>query len=143
MITFGDLSSKDEKFWSKLAPYFTKETIPSDMCFYDTNCKRPSFFLLESGLVRQICKFESDDRELHSSILPNTAFGDLLELSQYRQITYTTVVETVAWRLSERKIKELLKTNEGQSVYSELLHVQTKLSKERFDSLTANLVLSA
>lgn len=143
MITFGELSPKDEKFWSKLAPFFTKESIPADMCFYDTNCKRPSFFLLESGLVRQICKFESDDRELHSSILPNTAFGDLLELSQYRQVTYTTVVETVAWRLSEKKIKELVKTNEGQIVYSELLHVQTKLSKERFDSLTANLVLSA
>uniref|UniRef100_A0A0L0NU14 Sulfate transporter sulfate bicarbonate oxalate exchanger sat-1 n=1 Tax=Candidozyma auris TaxID=498019 RepID=A0A0L0NU14_CANAR len=143
MITFGELSNKDEKFWSMLAPYFTKETIPADMCFYDTNCKRPSFFLLEAGLVRQICKFESDDRELHSSILPNTAFGDLLELSQYRQVTYTTVVETVAWRLSEKKVKELIKTSEGQAVYSELLQVQTKLFKERFDSLTANLMISA
>lgn len=143
MITFGELSNKDEKFWSKLAPYFTKETIPADMCFYDTNCKRPSFFLLEAGLVRQICKFESDDRELHSSILPNTAFGDLLELSQYRQVTYTTVVETVAWRLSEKKVKELIKSSEGQAVYSELLQVQTKLFKERFDSLTANLMISA
>lgn len=143
MITFSGLSDKDEQFWSKLAPYFIKEKIPEDITFYDTVSHSPSFFLVESGLVRSICKFETDDRELHSSILPNTAFGDLMELTQYRKFTYTTVSETVAWRLSEQKVNELRKTSEGQAIYNELLHVQAKLFKERFDTLTANLVISA
>ncbi|SGZ47662.1 CIC11C00000001904 [Sungouiella intermedia] len=143
MITFSGLSDKDETFWATLAPYFIKEKIPGDITFYDTGANSPSFFLIESGLVRSICKFESDDRELHSSILPNTAFGDLLELSQYRSITYTTVSATVAWRLSQQKVNELKKSPEGQAVFNELLLVQTKLFKERFDTLTANLVISA
>lgn len=143
MITFSGLSDKDEAFWAKLAPYFIKEKIPQDMTFYDTSIHSPSFFLVESGLVRSVCRFESDDRELESSILPNTAFGDLLELSQYRSVSYATASTTVAWRLTQAKVKELLKSSDSQQVYNELLHVQTKLFKERFDTLTANLVLSA
>ncbi|KAM9887141.1 hypothetical protein OXX69_013408, partial [Metschnikowia pulcherrima] len=92
---------------------------------------------------RSVFKFESEDRELPSSILPNTAFGDLLELSEYRRSTYTAVNDTVAWRLTAAKVKELVKTSEGQLVFNELLIVQTKLMKERFDTLSANLVISA
>lgn len=143
MITFSGLSKKDETFWLKLAPFFIKEKIPEDLAFYDTSVNPPLFYLIESGLVRSISKFESDDRELHSSILPNTAFGDLFELSQYRGITYTTVSATVAWRLNEQKLNELKKTTDGQAIYNELLQVQAKLFKERLDTLTANLVISA
>lgn len=143
MITFSGLSKKDETFWLKLAPFFIKEKIPEDLTFYDTSVNPPLFYLIESGLVRSISKFESDDRELHSSILPNTAFGDLFELSQYRGITYTTVSATIAWRLNEQKLNELKKTADGQAIYNELLQVQAKLFKERLDTLTANLVISA
>lgn len=143
MITFSGLSDKDEMFWSKLTPYFIREKIPEGITFYDTGSNPPSFFLIESGLVRSVCKFESDDKELHSSILPNTAFGDLLELSQYRTMTYTTSSATVAWRLSQQKLNELKNSPDGQIIFNELLMVQTKLFKERFDTLTANLVISA
>lgn len=143
MITFEGLSDKDERFWAKLAPYFIKEQIPENFAFYDTSKDKPSFFIVETGMIRSVCRFESDSRELHSSILPNTAFGDLFELSQYRSVTYSTVTETVAWRLSNDKVQQLLQTQDGQVVFNELLQVQTSLLKERFDSLTANLVLSA
>lgn len=143
MITFSGLSSKNEQFWSQLAPFLLREKIPEDILFYDTATSSPSFFIVESGMIRSVCKFESDDRELHSSILPKTAFGDLVELSQYRKVTYSTVSATVAWRLLLQKIAELIKLPEGRSVYNELLLVQTKLIKERFDTLTANLVISA
>lgn len=143
MITFSGLSQKDESFWAKLAPLFIKEKIPQGITFYDTGVNDPSFFILESGLVRSVFKFESEDRELPSSILPNTAFGDLLELSEYRRTTYTTVNDTVAWRLTAAKVNDLLKTPEGQLVFNELLIVQAKLMKERFDTLSANLVISA
>lgn len=143
MITFSGLSDKDEDFWSILAPFFMKEKIPEDITFYDTGVNPPSFYLVESGLIKSISKFETDDKELHTSILPNTAFGDLLELSQFRRVTYSTVSTTVVWKLSEQKLNELKKSPEGQAVFSELLQVHIKLFKERFDTLTANLVISA
>ncbi|OBA24391.1 hypothetical protein METBIDRAFT_35571 [Metschnikowia bicuspidata var. bicuspidata NRRL YB-4993] len=143
MITFNGLSEKDASFWAKVATSFIMEKIPQGMTFYDTGVNDPSFFILESGLVRSSFKFESDYRELPSSILPNTAFGDLLELSAYRRTTYTAVNDTVAWRLTAEKLKDLLRTPEGQLVFNELLIVQAKLMKERFDTLSANLVISA
>ncbi|KAK7680114.1 hypothetical protein QCA50_016839 [Cerrena zonata] len=147
MITFNGLSDKDEEFWSKLTPFLIKETIPTGITFYDTSYNAPSFFIIESGLIRSIVRFESDERELHSSILPNTAFGDLNEKSKlgqnFRDMTYTTVTDTVAWRLSESKVTELLTSSDGIIIYNELLQVQARLIKERFDTMTANLVLSA
>lgn len=143
MVTLSGLSNRDEAFWANLTKYFLREQIPENFTFYDTSSKQTSFFLLESGLVRSVHKFESDDRELHSSILPNTAFGDLLQLSEYRSIVYTTVSDSVAWRLTGQAISDMKKTTEGQAIYNELLQVQARLIKERFDTLTANLVISA
>lgn len=144
MITFSGLSDKNEKFWSKLTPFFIKEQIPENFTFYDTSKDRPAFFIVESGLIRSVCKFESDDRELHSSILPMTAFGDLYDRgSNYRDMVYTTVNDTLTWKLSEKNLNELLKTPDGGLVYNELLKIQTKLVRERFDTMTANLVISA
>lgn len=144
MITFLGLSDMDEKFWAQLASYFVKETIPENITFYNTATDDPSFFIVESGLIRSVCKFESDDRELHSSILPMTAFGDLYRKgTQFRDMTYTTVNSTVAWRLTEKKLAELLKASGGEALYNELLKIQTKLVRERFDTMTANLVISA
>lgn len=144
MITFLGLSDQNETFWSKLTPFFIKEQIPEDFTFYDTSKDPHSFFIVESGLIRSVCKFESNGRELHSSILPMTAFGDLYEKeAKYRDMVYTTVNETVTWRLSGKKINDLLKTPEGNHIYNELLKIQAKLVRERFDTMTANLVISA
>lgn len=144
MLTFLGLSDMDEKFWSQLASYFVKETIPEDITFYDTAKDSPSFFLVESGLIRSVCKFESDDRELHSSILPLTAFGDLYHKGpQFRDMAYTTVSYTVTWRLTEKKLAELMKAPGGEALFNELLKIQIKLVRERFDTMTANLVISA
>ncbi|WPK25405.1 hypothetical protein PUMCH_002718 [Australozyma saopauloensis] len=143
LITFSGLSDKDDQFWAKLAPLFVRERIPAGVTFYDTSIHTPSFFILESGLVKYSSVFETDNREILSSILPRTAFGDLLELSEYRRVTFTTVNDTTLWRLREAKLKTLVNSAEGQLIYNEMLIVQTKLIKERFDSLTANLVITA
>ncbi|KAK6463133.1 sulfate transporter Sulfate/bicarbonate/oxalate exchanger SAT-1 and related transporter [Scheffersomyces coipomensis] len=146
MITFQGLSDKDEEFWSKLTEYFVKEKIPENYEFYNTLNDKPTFFIVESGLVRSIFKFENEGRELHSSILPMTAFGDFFEINQHvphkREITYTTVTDSVIWKLSHKKLQELLKTANGQTIYNELLQIQNKLIRERFDTMTANLVIS-
>lgn len=147
MITFAGLSPKNEEFWSNLTQYFIKEQIPEGVTFYDTAVDTPAFFLVESGLVRSILKFENGNgRELHSSILPLTAFGDLSDNSaglSSNEITYTTANDSILWRLNEDKLQQLAKKPEGEALVNELLRIQTKLSKERFDTMTANLVISA
>ncbi|CAH6720707.1 uncharacterized vacuolar membrane protein [[Candida] jaroonii] len=140
MLTFRSLSSKDERFWSNISKYFVKEQIPENFSFYDTSINQPAFFIVETGLIKSVIRLESDQRELVSSILPMTAFGDLFE-DKYRHISYSTVSDTVVWKLTTSKIKELVE-KEGFETYNELLVIHSKLLRERFDTMTANLVLS-
>lgn len=144
MITFQGLSKKDAEFWAKLAPYFVKEKVPENYQFYDTKTDDPAFFIVESGLIRSVIKFESEGRELHSSILPLVAFGDIDDASEYRQITYTTVSDSVVWKLSRAKLHEMLDKQgaQGQDLYHELLEVEAKLIRDRFDTMTANLIIA-
>ncbi|KAL6454766.1 hypothetical protein SBY92_004236 [Candida maltosa Xu316] len=144
MITFQGLSNKDEEFWAKIAPYFIKEKVPENYEFYNTKTDEPAFFIVESGLIRSVIKFESEGRELHSSILPLVAFGDLDDASEYRQISYTTVNDTVVWKLSKDKLDEMLKKDGsiGEELYHELLEVEAKLIRGRFDTMTANLIIA-
>ncbi|KAG5421096.1 hypothetical protein I9W82_000186 [Candida metapsilosis] len=144
MITFQGLCSKDAEFWAPLAPYFVKEQIPENLQFYNTGKDEPSFFIVESGLVRSVIRFGPEGRELHSSIVPLVAFGDLDDASQYRPITYTTVTDSVVWKLSKANLKEMLKSqgSKGEAMYHELLEIEAKLIRERFDTMTANLIIS-
>ncbi|KAI5950936.1 hypothetical protein KGF54_004010 [Candida jiufengensis] len=144
MITFQGLSQKDEEFWSILAPYFIKEQIPENLQFYDTLNDKPSFFLVESGLIRSVVKFETEGRELHCSIVPLVAFGDFDDASQYRQFIYTTVNDSIVWKLTQTKLKEMLQKHgsKGEAIYHELLEIEAKLIRERFDTMTANLIIS-
>lgn len=144
MITFQGLCSKDAEFWAPLAPYFVKEQIPENLQFYNTAKDEPSFFIVELGLVRSVIKFGPEGRELHSSIVPMVAFGDLDDASHYRPITYTTVNDSVVWKLSKANIKEMLKLqgSKGEAIYHELLEIEAKLIRERFDTMTANLIIS-
>lgn len=95
-------------------------------------------------MIRSIIKFESEGRELHSSILPLVAFGDLDDASEYRQIIYTTVNDTVVWKLTQAKLKEMLAKlgSKGEELYHELLEVEAKLIRGRFDTMTANLIIA-
>lgn len=143
MVTFQGLSNKDDRFWASLSKLLVREQIPENYTFYDTSKSQPAFFIVETGLVKSIIKLESDDREIASSILPMTAFGDLFKNDKsHRHIIYTTVSNTVTWKLPQSNLEHLLATPEGLSVYNELLMIQAKLLKERFDTVTANLVLS-
>lgn len=143
MITFQGLLDKDEEFWSDLTEFFKKEQIPAEYEFYNTSKDNPAFFIVASGLIRSVFEFESDNRTLTLSILPNTAFGDLYEVgTSFRQVSYTTVADSVVWKLSDTLIAELLKLPNGPQIYNELFKIQTKLIRERSDTMTANLVIA-
>ncbi|RLV91621.1 putative vacuolar membrane protein [Spathaspora sp. JA1] len=137
MITFHLLSEQSEQFWTPLASCFIKETIPKDYTFYDTSTSSPQFFLVETGLIRSVIMFENEGRSLHSSILPLVAFGDMTDVKKFRRCVYTTVSESVVWRLDMEKLKSI-----DQDVVNELLRIEGLLVRERFDSMTANLIIS-
>ncbi|CUM62656.1 uncharacterized protein PRCAT00000210001 [Priceomyces carsonii] len=142
MITFSGLSKRDEKFWSGITKFFVKEKIPEDFEFYNSSKNAPSFFIVESGLVKSNLKFENN-KAITSSILPMTAFGDLVQNDHQKNICYRTVNPSVVWKLSQPKLGELLETPEGITLYRELLEIDIKLLRERLDVLTSNLVISA
>ncbi|EGW34490.1 sulfate transporter Sulfate/bicarbonate/oxalate exchanger SAT-1 and related transporter [Spathaspora passalidarum NRRL Y-27907] len=137
MITFHLLSEKPEEFWAPLASCFVKETIPKDYAFYDTSTSSPQFFLVESGLIRSVIMFENEGRSLHSSILPLVAFGDMTDVKKFRRCVYTTVSDSVVWRLDMSKLPSV-----DQDILNELLRIEGMLVRERFDSMTANLLIS-
>ncbi|KAG7662210.1 uncharacterized protein J8A68_004220 [[Candida] subhashii] len=151
MVTFQGLSDKPVEFWKKLAPCFVKESIPANITFYESNNTQPQFFIVESGLIRSVIKFENEGRELHSSILPLVAFGNLVSDNNNnipgdssRQCIYTTVNDSVVWKLSKEKLESEMKKcgSSGQEIICELLRIESKLIRERFDSMTANLIIS-
>lgn len=139
MITFQGLSDKDEKFWQGIVKYFVKEKIPEGIEFYNSIRDKPSFFIVESGLIKSTIKFEQG-RELTSNVLSNTAFGDLIESSKFREVTFETINDSVVWRLSHENVSKL--SASGNGLYDEISKIQTRLIRERLDTLTANLVIS-
>lgn len=143
MITFLGLSTKDEKFWGNITKYFVQEKVPENFMFYDSSQNKPAFFILESGLIESSIEFENNKKEIRSSILPMTAFGDLVDSKQYRQIKYSTINDCVVWKISEKQLAELLQSPNGEELYKELLQINYKLLRERFDTMTNNLIISA
>ncbi|CAN3366329.1 vacuolar basic amino acid transporter Vsb1p [Diutina catenulata] len=147
MISFLGLSDQDEKFWSGATKYFVKEHIPQGVQFYSTSDSNPAFFLVESGIVRSIMKLFDEEgeydetKEVHSSILANTAFGDIFDPAQFREITYEAASEqVVCWKITHAKLKEM--QVQDKAVFRELLIIQNKLTKERFDTLTGTLIIT-
>lgn len=143
MIIFLGVSTKDEEFWSKATKYFIKEKIPVDFEFYNTAKDTPALFLVESGFIRQVVEFEnSDGKSIHSSILPMTAFGNLFPDSEYKIVSYTTVQDSVVWKLPLEKFTELIKAPGGAELFQELCLIQNHILSERFDALSSNILIT-
>lgn len=147
MISFLGLLDQDEKFWLGATKYFVKEHIPQGVQFYSTSDSNPAFFLVELGIVRSIMKLFDEEgeydetKEVHLSILANTAFGDIFDPAQFREITYEAASEqVVCWKITHAKLKEM--QVQDKAVFRELLIIQNKLTKERFDTLTGTLIIT-
>ena len=137
------MSDKNEKFWSKLTPSLVKEHVPEGYTFYNSACQRPSFFIVESGLVTSVWMIEDGSNHLRSNILPMTAFGDLFQKGAgFGNTYYTAITDSIIWKLPESKLQEMLKTTYGASLHKELLQIEAKLLRERFDTMVTNLILS-
>ncbi|KAG7194900.1 uncharacterized protein KQ657_004008 [Scheffersomyces spartinae] len=143
MIIFLGVSKRDEEFWSRATKFFVKEKVPVDLEFYNTARDSPAIFLVESGFIRQVVEFEnSEGNTIHSSILPMTAFGNLFPDSEHMNVSYTTVQDSVVWKLSLERLTELIKVPGGAELFQELCLIQNHILSERFDALSSNILIT-
>lgn len=135
------LSSKtDEKFWNRLTPYLRKSNYRSGDTIYDKNANQPCLYFFESGLIDYKIEFNNLKLSITSSELPLTIFGDIIITNSDRTINYKANANCTLWMLDANGIKKL--QHENRDVYEELLVVFIRISAQRFESITSNVIIS-
>lgn len=130
----------DENFWSKLIPYLRKLSFKSGDLVYDKNDNQPSLFFFESGLIDFTIDFNNLKFTINSSELPLTMFGDIITTHSDRRIKYTANTDCIIWTLDSNSIAKL--KSENSDVYEEILTVFVRVSTQRFESITSNVLIS-
>jgi SulP family sulfate permease len=139
-IMQGLSTRHDDKFWSKLIPYLKKQTYKPGDDIYDKNSNQPRLFFFESGLIDFQIKFNDLKFTINSSELPLTMFGDIIITNSDRSIKYTANTSCVVWILGSKFLEKLKADN--SEVYEELLAVFVRVSSQRFESITSNILIS-
>ncbi|KAF3040903.1 hypothetical protein E8E12_005851 [Didymella heteroderae] len=138
--TFEDVSPKNEDFWHVAAPYFSRREFAAGSLLYSRGDDPDGFYILEKGRFR--AEYELDQGSFFEVILPGTTCGELPFFSETDR-TGTVAVEndSVAWLLTREQFDRLEK--EHQDVARELLKVGLKLTKERMDTITSYVLVTA
>jgi SulP family sulfate permease len=138
--TFEDVSSKNEDFWQRAAPYFQRHEYSAGTVLYSRGDEPDGFYILERGRFR--AEYELDQGRFYEVILPGTTCGELPFFSETdRTGTVAAENDSVAWLLTREKYREL--ENDASDVASELLKVGLKLTKERMDAITSYVLVTA
>ncbi|KAL5115225.1 hypothetical protein ACEQ8H_006899 [Pleosporales sp. CAS-2024a] len=138
--TFEDVSSKNEDFWQLVAPYFERKVYPAGTVLYSRGDDPNGFYILEKGRFR--AEYSLDQGSFCEVILPGTTCGELPFFSETDR-TGTVAVEedSVAWLLTREKYRELEEKDLRAS--GELLKIGLKLTKERLDTITSYVLVTA
>lgn len=137
---FQDLTSKNEDFWFRITPYFTKVTYTAGQTLYSRGDEPDGFYLLQSGMLR--AEYDLDQGAYHESIVSGTTCGELPFFSETRRTSRVVAEkECVAWLLTKRKWEDL-QERDGE-VAKELLKVGMKLSAERMNAITSYVLITA
>ena len=139
-IMQGLSSIYDEKFWGRLSPYLRKSIYKAGEFIYDKNSNQPCLYFFESGLVDFKIEFNDLKFTINSSELPLTMFGDIVITKSDRTIDYKANTSCVMWVLDSSAIKKL--KTENRDVYEELLVVCIRITTQRFESITSNVLIS-
>lgn len=135
------LSDKyDEKFWGRLLPYLKRVVYKQGEVIYNKNSNQPTLFFFESGLIDFKIEFNDLNFTINSSELPLTMFGDMVITKSDRTINYKANTNCVLWVLDMNGINKL--HNENRDLYEELLVVCIRISAQRFESITSNVLIS-
>ncbi|KAI9644648.1 hypothetical protein NHQ30_006672 [Ciborinia camelliae] len=138
--TFQGLTDKNEDFWFRAIPFFTRKEYLAGTTLYRRGEPAKGFYLLEEGILR--ADYKLPQGRYFESIVAGTTCGELPFFSETDR-TATVVAERhcVAW-LMNKGDWELLQEKEKE-VAQELLRIGLKLTSERMSAITSYVLTTA
>lgn len=140
-IMQGLADNSSEVFWSKLCPYLEEVKFNPGELIYNKGKDKPAVFFVEHGLIEYEIVFNNLKLSLKSSVLPLTLFGDMARIDSDRKLIYTASDQTTVWKLDSKNIAKICK--DKQALYQQLLVVYLRLSSQRYEATTSNIVVSS
>ncbi|GAP86129.1 putative sulfate transporter family protein [Rosellinia necatrix] len=130
---FHNVSRKNEDFWFRAKPYFTRKEFLAGMVLYHRGEKAHGFYLVERGELH--AEYETPQGHLSEPIVQGTTCGELPFFSETtRTATVRAVRDCVVWVMDTASWNRL--QDEEKDVAQELLRVSLKLTTERMNAMT-------
>lgn len=138
--TFEDVSSQNEDFWHRAAPFFERREYAAGTVLYSRGDVPDGFYLLEEGRFR--ADYELEQGRYSEVILPGTTCGELPFFSETdRTGTVAAERDCIAWLLTREQFKGL--EEKQPDVARELLKIGLKLTSERMNAITSYVLVMA
>ena len=132
--TFQGLTDKNEDFWFRILPFFTKKEIYAGTILYHRGESATGFFLLENGILR--ADYELPQGRYFESIVAGTTCGELPFFSETtRTATVQAERDCVTWLLDRGNWEKLQR--EEPDIAKEMLRISLKLTSERMNAITS------
>ena len=132
MQIFRPLSSKNEDFWFRVVPFFTREEHKKGTVFWRQGEPSNAFYLIESGII--LATYDLDNKQITESIVAGTVCGELPFLSETpRSATVTCERECVVWKMNQLAWQKMKQSEQGDAMAHELLIIGLKLTEERLN----------
>jgi sulfate permease, SulP family len=138
--TFQGLTDKNEDFWFRAVPFFTKKEYLEGTVLY--RCGEPAhgFYLLEDGVLR--ADYDLPQGQYFESIVAGTTCGELPFFSDTsRTATVQAEKDSITWLLDRENWEKLQKAD--PDVARELLMISLKLTSERMSAITSYVLTTA
>ncbi|KAI1280967.1 sulfate transporter family-domain-containing protein [Xylaria sp. FL0933] len=130
---FHHVSNKNEDFWFRAKPYFSRKEIPAGTVLYHRGEQANGFYLLERGELH--AEYETPQGYLSEPIVQGTTCGELPFFSETtRTATVRAIKDCVVWVMDTANWNRL--QEEEKDVAQELLRVSLKLTTERMNAMT-------
>ncbi|KAI1419021.1 sulfate transporter family-domain-containing protein [Xylaria sp. FL1777] len=130
---FHNVSDKNEDFWFRAKPYFSRKEFPAGTVLYKRGEKANGFYLLERGELHG--EYETPQGYLSEPIVQGTTCGELPFFSETtRTATVRAIKDCVVWVMDTASWNRL--QDEENDVAQELLRVSLKLTTERMNAMT-------
>lgn len=138
--TFYGLTEKNEDFWFRIVPFFSKKEYLAGTILYRCGEEATGFYLLEAGILR--ASYELPQGRYFESIVAGTTCGELPFFSATdRTATVQAERDCVTWLLDRENWEKLQK--EEPDVAQELLKISLKLTSERMVAITSYVLTTA
>lgn len=138
--TFQGLTDKNEDFWFRAVPYFTRKEYTAGTTLFRREQPADGFYLLEDGILR--ADYDLPQGRYFESIVAGTTCGELPFFSETeRTATVAAERDCVVWLMDRAQWVEL--QEKEKDVAQELLRITLKLTTERMSAITSYVLTTA